>query len=144
MALPLAVFALVAMTALVAAEFAAAFLEQRLGRNTLHAVQALGAAEAGSASVVAGWEDHGLERLMPGDTAVLPTVRLAGGTAYSPKVSRLTGELFLVRVEGARLDASGGALARRELGLLVRRADSAAPGSPPVRPLANRSWTFPY
>jgi hypothetical protein len=27
------------------------------------------------------------------------------------------------------------------VGLLVRVADSAIPGSPPVRPLANRSWT---
>jgi hypothetical protein len=141
MALPLAVVALVVIAALVGAGFAVALLEQRIGRNALYAVQASGAAQAGVAAVVHRWDDHGLGLLAPGDSAVLPVVPLAGRTVYRTTVSRLNGELFLLSVEGARVDADGGVLARRELALLVRPADSAAAGFPPVRPLANRAWT---
>jgi hypothetical protein len=143
MALPLALLALVVIAALVAGGFASAHLEQRIGRNTLYAVQAAGAAEGGAAAVVAEWERHGLGLLAPGDSAVLPAVPLPGGTAYSPAVVRLNGELFLVRVAGIRHDAAGGALARREVGLLVRAADSAIPGAPPVWLLRNRAWVAP-
>lgn len=140
MALPLALFALVLIAALVAAGFASAHLEQRIGRNTVYAVQAAGAAEAGAAAVVGGWEGYGLGLLAPGDSAVLPTVPLPGLAAYSPTVTRLNRELFLVRVAGVRGDADGGPLARREVGLLVRVADSAASGVPPVWPLRDRAW----
>ena len=139
-ALALALLALVVIAALVAAGFAAAHLEQRIGRNTLYAVQAIGAAEAGAAAVVGEWEGHGLGALVPGDSAVLPSVPLPGRAAYSPTVVRLNGELFLVRVAGIRSDADGAALARRQVGLLVRAADSAGPGSPLVWPLRNRAW----
>ena len=144
MALALALLAMVVIAAIVAGGFASAFLEQRVGRNTLYAVQAAGAAEAGAVAVVGEWNTHGLGSLAPGGSAVLPTAPLPGGAAYSPTVTRLNGELFLVRVEGVRSDAAGGVLARRELGLLVRAADSAIPGYPPVRPLANRSWVGPF
>ena len=137
---PLALLALVVIAALVAGGFAAAHLEQRIGRNALYAVQAAGAAEAGAAAVMGGWDGHGLGLLAPGDSAVLATVPLPGRTAYAPTVSRLNGELFLVRVAGTRSDAGGGMLARREVGLLVRVADSAIPGWPPVVPLRNRAW----
>lgn len=143
MALPLALLALVVIAALVAGGFAAAHLEQRIGRNTLYAVQAAGAAEAGAAAVVGGWDGYGLGLLSPGDSAVLPTVPLPGRTAYSPTVARLNGELFLVRVAGIRRDAGGGMLARREAGLLVRMADGTTPGAPPVWPLRNRAWGAP-
>jgi hypothetical protein len=140
MALPLALLALVVIAALVAGGFAAAFLEQRIGRNTLYAVQAAGAAEAGAVTVVGEWDGHGLGLLAPGDSVALPTAPLSGHTAYSPAVTRLNGELFLVRVVGVRSDAGGAALARREIGLFVRVADSAIPGAPPVWPLRNRAW----
>jgi hypothetical protein len=141
MALPLALLALVVIGALVAGGFAAALLEQPLGRNQLFAGQAEGAAGAGARAVVDGWNDSGRGLLAPGDSAVLPAVRLPGGAAYSPTVSRLNGELFLVWSEGVRGDADGQALARREVGLLLRVADGAGPGSPPVRPLSSRAWT---
>jgi hypothetical protein len=144
MALPLALLALVVIAALVAGGFAVALLEQRIGRNTLYAVQAAGAADAGAAAVVVEWDGYGLAPLAPGDSAVLPTVPLPGRAAYSPTVVRLNGELFLVQVAGVRRDAEGGELARREMGLLVRPADSLVPGLPPVQPLANRSWTGPF
>jgi hypothetical protein len=143
MALPLALLALVVIAAVVAGGFTAAHLEQRIGRNTLYAVQAAGAAEAGAAAVVAGWEGHGLGLLAAGDSAVLPAVPLPGRAAYSPTVVRLNGELFLVRVAGIRSDADGGSLARREVRLLVRVADGAIPGAPPVWPLRNRAWGAP-
>jgi hypothetical protein len=140
MALPLALLALVVIAALVASGFASAHLEQRIGRNTLYSAQAAGAAEAGAAAVVGAWEGYGFGLLAPGDSAVLPAPPLPGRTAYSPTVTRLNRELFLVRVAGVRADAGGGALARREVGLLVRVADSAIPGAPPVWPLRNRAW----
>jgi hypothetical protein len=140
MALPLALLALVVIAAIVAAGFAAALLEQRIGRNMLHAVQAAGAAESGAVAVVGEWEGLGLGLLAPGDSAVLPTIPLPGGAAYSPTVIRLNGELFLVRVAGVRPAAAGGAPAWREVGLLVRVADSAVPGAPPVWPIRNRAW----
>ena len=140
MALPLALLALVVIAALVAGGFAAAHLEQRIGRNTLYAVQAAGAAEAGIAAVLGEWEGHGLGLLPSGDSAVLPATSLPGRASYSPTVVRLNGELFLVWVAGIRSDADGGALARREAGLLVRVADSAISGAPPVWPLRNRPW----
>jgi hypothetical protein len=134
MALPLALLALVVIAALVAGGFTAAHLEQRIGRNALYVVQAAGAAEAGAAAVVGGWEGLGLGFLAPGDSAVLPAAALPGPTAYSPTVVRLNGQLFLVRVAGIRSDADGGPLAWRQVGLLVRVADSALPGAPPVWP----------
>lgn len=142
MALPLALLALVVIAAIVAGGFAAAFLEQRVGRNTLYAVQAAGAAEAGAVAVVGEWDAHGLGSLAPGGNAVLPAAPLPGRTAYSPTVTRLNGELFLVRVTGVRNDGAGGTLAQREVGLLVRAADSAVPGAPPVWPLRNRAWAW--
>ena len=144
MALPLALLALVVMAALVAGGFAAAWLEQRIGRNALYAVQAMAAGQAGAADVVGQWESHGLSLLATGSTAVLPTVPLHGRISYSPAVTRLNGQLFLVRVAGVAGDAGGGELARREVGLLVRTADSISPGQPPVRPLGYRSWTVPF
>jgi hypothetical protein len=140
MALPLALLALVVIAAIVAGGFVAALLEQRIGQNMLYAVQAAGAAEAGAAAVVGGWDGYGLALLGPGESAVLPVASLFGRIAYSPTVVRLNDELFLVRVAGIRSDADGGALARREVGLLVRVVDSAIPGAPPVRPLRNRPW----
>ena len=140
MALPLTLYALVVVAALVSVGFGAAILEQRIGRNAVYSVQALGAAEVGVAGVLAEWEEHNLGSLASAQTSVLPTATLAGSTSYTPTVTRLNGELFLVRVTAIRSDAHGGMLARREAGLVVRVADSAAPGSPPVRPLISRAW----
>jgi hypothetical protein len=142
MALPLALLTLVVIGAVVAAGFTAALLEQRVGRNTLYQVQAAGAADAGAAAVVGEWETHGLGALLPGESATLPMVQLPAGTAYQARVQRLNAELFELRVAGTRTDADGAALARRELGLILRPADSAGPGEPPVTLLANRAWDW--
>ena len=143
MALPLALFALVVIGALVAGAFAGAVLEQRVGQNTLYGVQAAEAAEAGAAAVVGAWDSHGLGSLLPGQVGALAPVRLPGGTRYEPSVQRLNPELFELRVTGTRLDAEGGTLARRGLTLVLRRADSALSGAATVVPLASRAWSSP-
>jgi hypothetical protein len=142
LALPLALLALVVIGAVVAAAFTLALLEQRTGQNTLFAVQAAGAAEAGAAAVVGEWAAHGLGALLPGDSAVLPVVQLPAGTVYQATAHRRNAELFELRIAGIRIDADGGTLARHELGLILRRVDSAGPGEPPVRLLANRAWNW--
>lgn len=142
-ALPLALISLVLIAGLVAAGFTVALLEQRLGRNAMYGVQAAAAADAGIAAVVGGWPGAGLVLLAPGDSAVLPAGALPGRTRYVPAVVRLNGQLFLLRVEGTRSDAGGGVLARREVGLLLRIADSAVGGPAGVRPLRDRPWLLP-
>ena len=141
MALPLALFTLVVIGALVAAAFASAHLEQRIGQNALYAVQAAGAAEVGTAAVVGGWEARGLSLLAPGESRVLSGETLPGRSGYTPTVRRLNGQLFLVQVDGVRTDADMRPLARRRLRLLLRSADSALEGVAPVRPLSSRAWT---
>jgi hypothetical protein len=140
MVLPLALLALVVIAALVAGAFASAYLEQRVGRNTLYAVQAAGAAEAGAAAVVGAWEAHGLSLLAPGESTVLPTEVLPGSSAYTPSVRRLNDQLFLLEVEGMRTDAEVRPLARRRLGVVLRVADSGGPSVPVVGTLAQRAW----
>jgi hypothetical protein len=140
MVLPLALLALVVIAALVAGAFASAYLEQRVGRNSLYAVQAAGAAEAGAVAVVGAWEAYGLSDLAPGASTVLPTEILPGASAYTPSVRRLNDQLFLLEVEGVRTDADARPLARRRLGVVLRSPDSAAAGVPAVRPLAHRAW----
>lgn len=140
MVLPLSLFALVVISAIVAGSLALALLEQRTGRNTLYAVQAAGAAEAGAVAVMGGWAGYGLDALLPGDSTVMAPVQLPSGSSYRASVHRLNPELFEVRLAGLRVDADGGLLARRELGLILRRADSAPAGIPPVTPLAMRAW----
>ena len=140
MVLPLTLLALVVIAALVACAFASAYLEQRIGRNTLYAAQAAGAAETGVATVVGAWEAHSLNLLGPGESAVLPTEVLPGSSAYTPSVSRLNDQLFLLEVEGIRTDADARPLARRRLGVVLRGVDSAVGGSAGVRPLVHRAW----
>ena len=145
MVLPLALLALVVIAAVVACAFASAYLEQRIGRNTLYAVQAAGAAEAGAAAVIGAWEAHGLSLLAPGESTVLPREALPGSSAYMPSIRRLNAQLFLLEVEGIRADAEAGPLARRRLGVVLRSVDSVAAGLPPVAPLVHRAWiAMPY
>jgi hypothetical protein len=142
-ALPLVLFVLVVVAALVGGGFSLAFLEQRVGRNALYAVQAEGAAEAGAAAVLADWEGQGLSLLAPGGAVALPAASLPGWSGYEAAITRLNGELFLLRVEGTRRDADGGILARRQVELVLRAADSVVPGLPSVLPLPGRGWRYP-
>jgi hypothetical protein len=122
MALALAIFALVVVGALVAGAFLAGHLEQRTGRSSLYAEQAADAAEAGAAELLASWDAPTLNVLAPGSVAAFPATPLAGRASYRSTVTRLNEQLFLVQSHGTRVDASGGTLARRTVGLVARLA----------------------
>jgi hypothetical protein len=144
-ALAVAIFVLVILGALVAANFFAGQLEQQSGRNILFARQAAEGAETGLQDAMVD--------LLPGTLAVLP----AGGPpldlgnrTLSPRVRierqivRLTSTLFLLRVRGTRQDAAGGPLAARALGTLVRLLPNPAGGTPSVVRLTQRGWAQLY
>jgi len=114
-ALPLAVFALVVVGALVAGAFFVARQEQGLGRNSVKLQQAFAAAEAGAQRTVADWNTDLFNVLVAGETASIGGSLGAAGW-YRGTVRRLNAQLFLVRAEGF----SGDSTARQHVGLLVR------------------------
>jgi hypothetical protein len=146
-ALALAVFALAVIGALVGGIFFAGRLEQQSGLNVLFAAQAGEAAEAGLSDAIATLAPSALQGLSIGGAPLdLGTTPLAGGTSTSRQVIRLTATLFLIRARGVRRDASGGELAVRSLGLLVRLdppVGGAADSGGPVQ-LAERGWVQLY
>ena len=146
-ALAIAVFTLAVIGALVGSAFFVGRLEQQSGQNTLFAVQAGEAAEAGLSDAIATIAAATLEGLPVGGAPLdFGTLTLAGGVSASRQVTRLTGKLFLIRVRGVRHSVAGTTLAVRSLGLLVRlgaAADSAG-DSGRVAPLSQRSWVQLY
>jgi hypothetical protein len=120
MALAVAIFALVVIGALVAGTFFTGQLEQRTGRNSVYAIEAAQAAEAGSPLVLSDWDQFNLNNLPNGDSLILPTQSLGTRISYKPTVTRLNSDLFLVRTLGTRSGASGTVLAQRSVGTLVR------------------------
>jgi hypothetical protein len=121
MALPLAIFALAAIGALVAGSLMSAVLEQQSGSHTLYGAQAAVAAEAELWSL-SGLLETGTLLALPagGAPLALGSASPAPGLTVECQVSRLGANLFLIRVRGARIDAGGGTLASRGVGLLVR------------------------
>lgn len=120
-ALAVAIFAIVIIGMLVAGVFYASYLEQRTGENTLYAQQAFEAAESGMVDAMSSW-DQAVYGAFPVDTPQALTAVTTGRTRYTPIITRLNSELFLVSARGEQLDASGGVLARRMLGTLARLA----------------------
>jgi hypothetical protein len=138
-ALAIAVFALVVIGALVAGTFFAGRLEQRTGLNTMFAEQSFELAEAGATDVLANWAPGTFNTLTPGADTTLPPVVLAPFQVYVPTITRLTPDLFFVRATGQRLDAAGGVLAERTVGLLARLGVPAvSPGAPFVTGATSR------
>ena len=142
MALLGAMFALAVIGALVAGSFFAGRLEQQSGQNMFFATQAREAAESGLAAAVL--DAAALESLQAGGPPLDLGVAAVGETAtVHTTVSRLTGRLFLLRARGLRLDAAGGSLATRTLGLFLRldagESDTAA-APPQVIRVAERAW----
>jgi hypothetical protein len=144
-ALPLAIFALVTMGALVASTLLVGRVEQRIGGATIYREQAAAAAEAGLAKAV-GIDPAQLEALapyagVPGQAAAFPISTVPGDSSvrYVDTVFRLNETLFLIQSSGQRLDADGHVLATQTLGLfarLVKPADAAVV----LRPLRQRAW----
>ncbi len=118
-ALAVAIFAIVIIGMLVAGVFYASYLEQRTGENTLYAQQAFEAAESGMADATSNW-DQSVYGAFPVDTPQALASVTTGRTRYTPIITRLNANLFLVSARGEQLDASGGVLARRMLGTLAR------------------------
>jgi hypothetical protein len=145
MALAVAIFALVIIGALVAANFFAGRLEQQSGQNSLFARQAAEGAETGlrealaiiPASALAGLTVGGVP-LDLGPTTISPSVRV------ERRVARLTSTLFFLRVLGTREDAAGNPLAARALGTLVRVIPDSVGGSPSVVRATQRGWVQLY
>jgi hypothetical protein len=119
-ALAVAIFAIVIIGMLVAGVFYASFLEQRSGENSLYAQQAFEAAEGGMAGVLSSW-DQSVYGAFPVDTPQTLGTVTAGRTRYTPVITRLNGNMFLVLARGEQLDGSGTVLARRTLATLARR-----------------------
>ncbi|MBA2457379.1 MAG: hypothetical protein H0V43_00300 [Gemmatimonadales bacterium] len=120
MALAVAIFALVVIGALVAGVFFAGHLEQRTGGSSLFAAEATQAAEAGSAVVLADWDQYNLNNMLVGATVVVGTTKMGTRTASSRSVRRLNDELFLITTLGTRTDVAGTVLAQRTVGTLAR------------------------
>ena len=119
MALAVAIFAIVIIGMLVAGVFYASYLEQRTGENTLYAQQAFEAAESGMADAMSNW-NQSVYGAFPVDTPQALAAVTTGRTRYTPIITRLNSELFLVSARGEQLDAGGRVLARRVLGTLAR------------------------
>lgn len=145
-ALPLALFVLIAVGALVVGSFFTARLEQQSGRNTLFAAQAREAAEAGLNQALATLAADALEAIAVGEPPVsLDAVNLNNGASAGCDVRRLTSTLFLLRAQGWRHGAGGMVLATRSLGALVQLVPSTAgvSGGLQLR-LAERGWFSLY
>ncbi|HXE58142.1 MAG TPA: hypothetical protein VNK43_09080 [Gemmatimonadales bacterium] len=118
-ALAIAVFALVVIGALVTGAFYAGRLEQRAGDHALYQAQALGAAEAGTDQVLGNW-NIGWNATAPGDSVLIGTTSLGGGSAYSALIRRLNSSLFLIQATGEYRGPGGSILSRRMVASLSR------------------------
>jgi hypothetical protein len=131
-ALPVAIFALVVVGALVAGAFFAGNQEQRLAHNAKRVTQSFGIAEVGLAEQVRQWDPlvYNQQPTYPLDSALVPDTAAPFRTgSYGGYVYKLNGSLYLMDVTGSdtasRTGVLGGGGARQRLGLLTR-----------VRPLA--------
>ena len=145
-ALPLALFVLVAAGALVSGTFFLGRLEQESGRNTLFATQAREAAEAAVTETVAALDAATLEGMAIGaPPVVLDPLVLTAGVSASRRIQRLTALLYLVRAEGMRQAPGGIVLATYPLGAVLQLvpAGHSEPGARVVRRV-ERGWFSAY
>lgn len=120
-ALAVALFAMVIIGIVVGGAFFSGRIEQQSGENTFYTGQAAEAAEAGISDAIGSTTAPTLLALtIAGAPANLSTVSLGSRVDVTRQISRLTSSLFLVRSIGTRRNASGGALATRTAGSLVR------------------------
>ncbi len=150
-ALPVAVFALAVLGALISGSFFAGVLEQQSGQSTLFAAQAREAAEAGIAQALAELSAGTLENLPVGGAPLeLGGIVVGEGVVARNQIQRLTGRVFLIRADGQRQDPKGMALTTRALGLLIQLAPPGTaavsqPGSSElVARVIERGWVRLY
>ncbi len=119
-ALPIVIFTMVIIGAIVAGTFFLARQEARTGDNTIASATASEAAEAGIAQVIANWSPSAYNGIAVGDSLVLTTTSLGGNASYTPTLSRLSPQIFLVRAVG-RYQANGvPPRSQRQVGMLAR------------------------
>jgi hypothetical protein len=126
-ALPIAIFALVVVGALVAGAFFAGTQEQRLAANAKRVTQSFGIAEAGLAERVRLWDPvlYNQQPTYPLDSALVPDTTAPFGTgSYGGFVYKLNDNLFLTDIRGMDTASATGRVhgggARQRLGLLTR------------------------
>ena len=115
MALAVAIFALVVIGALVAGAIITGRMEQRTGRNTVYATEAAQAAEAGTTAVMADWDQFNLNNLPKNVPTTLTKTTWGQASmyaSYTPTVTKLNDELFLVQSLGTRSTGGGQVLSR--------------------------------
>jgi hypothetical protein len=112
-ALPVAVFAIVIIGALVAGAFFASTQEFRIGTNTIQQTRALSAAEFGLNETHANWNSRWNTTMQRGEMRTL-TPATSDGSVATVRVTRLNDQAFLVASEG-----SSGQARRRTAKLLV-------------------------
>ncbi|HET7039670.1 MAG TPA: hypothetical protein VFH97_07270 [Gemmatimonadales bacterium] len=114
-ALPLAIFALVVVGAMVAGAFFIGRQEQSVGRNSVKLQQAFAAAEGGAQALVANWNTDVYNQLTAGGSLDFGPASLGNGW-YRGTLLRLNDQLFVVRSEGFDRDST----TRQQVGLLLR------------------------
>src|SRR5687767_14645462 len=112
-ALPVAVFAIVIIGALVAGAFFASTQELRIGTNMLQQTRALGAAEFGLNQTQANWVGTWNTTMQRGQVRTL-TPATSDGSVATVRVTRLNDQAFLIASEGV-----SGQARRRTAKLLV-------------------------
>ncbi len=127
MALGIAMFSLVVISALVAGTVFTGTQEQRIAENTRYLNKSFGIAEAGAYEVVRGWDPRVYNRadIYPAESATVAETGTSGGTgAFGGHVYRLNDNLYLVDVTGMDSLSGAGRLpgrgARQRIGVLVR------------------------
>lgn len=105
-ALVVAIVALVVIGAIIAGTFFISTLEQRTSFNTVKTTQAFEAAEAGLQDATANWNTGW--NLMGNGTTQGPytTASFGSGASYSYQITRLNGQVFLLRSTGKLQGAS--------------------------------------
>ena len=146
-ALPLALFALIVIGALVSGNFLAGWLEWQAGHNSIYAAQALAAAQAGLDHALSSADPGALESLSPGGAPLdLEPLLLDDRVSVDCRISRLTSALYLIRSIGTKRNGAGTALAVRSLGLMARLVPTPSELEPGVivpaglAPIAERAW----
>ncbi|MGH7645766.1 MAG: hypothetical protein ACREMR_09285 [Gemmatimonadales bacterium] len=126
-ALGMAMFSLVVISALVAGTVFTGTQEQRVAENTRYLQQSFGIAEGGAYEVVRGWDSRVYNRsdVYPAESATVAETGTSGGTgAFGGHVYRLNDNLYLVDVTGMDSLSGAGRLpgrgARQRIGVLVR------------------------
>lgn len=118
-ALPLALFGIIIIGAILAALFTVTRMEQRQGDGAIGTLQAFEAAETGLATLVASWNSS-YNALAVDSSMTNAPVTVAGNARYQTTIRRTSSAAFLATAEGQLLDGSGGIRTRRQVAQVLR------------------------